>query len=308
MRKIRDIAALMLVCALVVTTAWGAGVIETDREAGLTLTCRQEGRAVTGVTFALYRAADVDPYGAYTLTGDFRDYPVLLDGQTAESWRLLARTLAGYVRRDGLTPQTTGTTDENGRVEFGGLRPGLYLALAEPMTENGEIFTAEPFLAALPELDTASNTWNYQVQAAPKFTVEPVPPEPVDRQVVKIWNDGGSAARPASVIVQLLKNGAVYDTVKLSEENSWRYGWTDLPAMENGQPVDWQVTELTPEGYTVTVSREGETFLVTNTGHGSQNPGEPTLPQTGSLWWPVPLLAACGLICLALGARRRRHD
>ena len=100
MRKIRDIAALMLVCALVVTTAWGAGVIETDREAGLTLTCRQEGRAVTGVTFALYRAADVDPYGAYTLTGDFRDYPVLLDGQTAESWRLLARTLAGYVRRD----------------------------------------------------------------------------------------------------------------------------------------------------------------------------------------------------------------
>ena len=250
----------------------------------------------------------MDPYGAYTLTGDFRDYPVLLDGQTAESWRLLARTLAGYVRRDGLTPQTTGTTDENGRVEFGGLRPGLYLALAEPMTENGEIFTAEPFLAALPELDTASNTWNYQVQAAPKFTVEPVPPEPVDRQVVKIWNDGGSAARPASVIVQLLKNGAVYDTVKLSEENSWRYGWTDLPAMENGQPVDWQVTELTPEGYTVTVSREGETFLVTNTGHGSQNPGEPTLPQTGSLWWPVPLLAACGLICLALGARRRRHD
>lgn len=59
---------------------------------------------------------------------------------------------------------------------------------------------------------------------------------------------------------------------------------------------------------TVTVSREGETFLVTNTGHGPQNPGEPTLPQTGSLWWPVPLLAACGLICLALGARRRRHD
>ena len=88
--------------------------------------------------------------------------------------------------------------------------------------------------------------------------------------------------------LELLKNGAVYDTVKLSEENSWRYGWTDLPAMENGQPVDWQVTELTPEGYTVTVSREGETFLVTNTGHGPQNPGEPTLPQTGSLWWPVP--------------------
>lgn len=308
MRKIRDIAALGLLCVLLVTTAWGAGVIETDREAGLTLICRQEERAVTGVTFSLYRAADVDPYGAYTPAGDFRDYPVLLDGQTAEDWRLLAQTLAGYVRRDGLTPQASGTSDENGQVRFDGLRPGLYLVLAEPVTENGEIFTAEPFLAALPELDADSNTWNYQVQAAPKFTVEPVPPEPVARQVVKIWDDGSSSARPSSVTVQLLKNGAVYDTVTLSEENSWRHSWTDLPAVEDGQPVDWQVTELTPEGYTVTVSREGETFLVTNTGHGPQTPDEPTLPQTGSLWWPVPLLAACGVICLAVGARRRRHD
>ena len=30
------------------------------------------------------------------------------------------------------------------------------------------------------------------------------------------------------------------------------------------------------------------------------------LPQTGQLWWPVPILAAAGLLCLTLGVRMRR--
>ena len=29
------------------------------------------------------------------------------------------------------------------------------------------------------------------------------------------------------------------------------------------------------------------------------------LPQTGQLWWPVPLLAVLGLLCIALGWRKR---
>lgn len=308
MRKIRNIAALLLLGALLVTTAWAAGPIETDRDTSLTLSCRQEEAGIPQVEFSLYRAADVDAYGEYTLAAGFRDYPVRLDGLTAEGWKLLAETLAGYVRRDGLTPEQTGLTGSDGQLTFDGLRPGLYLVLAQPLTRNGEIFTAEPFLAALPALDREANDWSYQVTAAPKFTVEPVPAEPITRQVVKIWNDNGSTARPRSVTVQLLKNGAVYDTVTLSDENSWRHTWADLPAQEDGQPIDWQVTEQAADGYTVTVTREGETFLVTNTARQPQQPSEPTLPQTGSLWWPVPVLAACGLICLAIGVRRRRHD
>lgn len=308
MRKIRNIAALLLLAALLVTTAWAAGPIETDRSSSLTLSCRRDETGISGVEFSLYRAADVDAYGEYTLSDGFRDYPVQLDGLTAEGWKLLAETLAGYVRQDGLTPEQTGLTDPDGQLTFDGLRPGLYLVLAQPMTRGGEIFTAEPFLAALPALDREANTWSYQVTAAPKFTVEPVPVETVDRQVIKIWDDNDSAARPQSVTVQLLKNGAVYDAVTLSAENSWRHTWTDLPLTENGQPIDWQVTEQVPAGYTVTVTREGETYLVTNTARQPQHPSEPTLPQTGSLWWPVPLLAVCGAICLAVGVRRRCHD
>ena len=86
-----------------------------------------------------------------------------------------------------------------------------------------------------------------------------------------------------------------------------------------------------PKGYTVAVTREGDTVVLTNTAKKSGNPdGEvnppskkPTgkttdntvnkttdkttdktsdkLPQTGQLWWPVLVLLFAGAICLLAG-------
>ena len=36
------------------------------------------------------------------------------------------------------------------------------------------------------------------------------------------------------------------------------------------------------------------------------NPEDPRLPQTGMLWWPVPVLAAAGLLLIVMGCIRRR--
>ena len=89
-------------------------------------------------------------------------------------------------------------------------------------------------------------------------------------------------------------------------------------------------------GYTVNVTQEGITFVVTNT-YIPGKPGEPkpgdgdpddgtmiedsdipfsvlgatqqgmqTLPQTGQLWWPIPLLVCCGLFCIVVGVIRHR--
>ena len=35
-------------------------------------------------------------------------------------------------------------------------------------------------------------------------------------------------------------------------------------------------------------------------------PTPPHLPQTGQLWWPVPVLLGCGVVCLLIGGIRRR--
>ena len=82
----------------------------------------------------------------------------------------------------------------------------------------------------------------------------------------------------------------------------------------------WSVSEAeVPNGYTVAVTREGDTVVLTNTAKkpgkldGEVNPpskrttGKTTdktsdkLPQTGQLWWPVLVLLFAGAICLLVG-------
>ena len=96
----------------------------------------------------------------------------------------------------------------------------------------------------------------------------------------------------------------------LNQEINWRYTWDEL---ESGHK--WKLVEKDQlENYKVAVTKEGVTFVVTNTYKDDTpatpgTPGTPTsprLPQTGQLWWPVPLLLACGLLLIVFGLVRRR--
>lgn len=66
------------------------------------------------------------------------------------------------------------------------------------------------------------------------------------------------------------------------------------------------------ENYTVEITQEGKVFVVTNT-YVPEKPTTPSkpdtsLPQTGQLWWPVPVLLAVGLLFVVIGLIRRRDD
>lgn len=101
----------------------------------------------------------------------------------------------------------------------------------------------------------------------------------------------------------MLRGDQIYDTVSLSADNNWRYEWTDLDGS-----YEWTVVEKETEGYTVEVSRESDTYVITNT-YDEPTPTvqeKTTLPQTGQLWWPVPVLTAAGLILIVIGLVRRR--
>ena len=74
-------------------------------------------------------------------------------------------------------------------------------------------------------------------------------------------------------------------------------------------PIVWRVVELTPEGYTVSITQEAGTFLVTNTPKQPSEtppvtppvnpPGQKTLPQTGA---GMTIVGAVGLTAVAAGA------
>ncbi len=291
-------------------------------------------------------------------------------------WATRANTLAGYTVKEGFYDLAAGDgigwSDEidlasaDRMISFGGLTRGLYLVVPEKIYSGSTEYTCSPILICLPNKSTgqgADVAWRpdekivldkvktYSDGGGGSDTKESV-------SVVKKWEDEGQEAdRPASVTVELLRDGKLYDTKKLSKENSWRYTWTGL-----ARGNVWTVNEVTAESvsdkYTVTTDKNSAgnktDYVITNTHttdipeeepplapgpgpEGGDSPGSdvpPTdipdsdvplnpaipdtsapsgdsasrLPQTGQLWWPVPILAVAGILTFSVGWARSRKE
>ena len=300
----------LLLCLVSLATilpmrAEATGLIDAEAPLSLTVTFRSGDTALADLPFSLYQVADMDVYGELTVTEAFSAFRIDIRGENDEAWRNLAATLEGYVAQSDIMPVDVGVTDETGCVTFPSpsvvLPRGLYFVPGFRYLQDGYLYEAESFLVLLPCVDEVSGEWIYDLDVQPKYSQ----PEdlPMVRKVIKVWDDEGSEEkRPAQVVVQLLRDGEVYDTVTLSAENDWRCTWVDLSGHYR-----WTVVEQVPQGYTVEITQEGIAFIVKNTYKGT-TPSTPNLPQTGQLWWPVPVLAAAGLFCLVLGLLRRRGE
>lgn len=323
---------LLGLCLCVLLMAFPAlayGPVQTEKDCSVTLAFGKEG-GFPGVSFRIYRTAEISAEGSFRLTGSFADYPVSLKGLDSSGWRALAQTLEAYTARDHIEPLAQGVTGEDGRVSFYGLPTGLYLVCGDIYKNGSVTCTPQPVLISLPSL--TDGEWNYEAGASVKYDTSTTPggggggggkeEDTVTLRALKVWRDEGyQDQRPEEVTVQLLDDGELYDEVVLNEENNWRHTWEDL---EKG--IRWQlVEEDVPEGYTVSVRKEGITFVAENTRVTELEDGDtplgglPTydtilpgdvplgfLPQTGQLWWPVPILAALGLILFAAGWARER--
>lgn len=318
---------LLMLVAVLPVTGYAIDSIDLERETTLTVWFHDEDKNLPNVSFDLYRVADSGRFAEFTLTGDFVDYPVEINDLDAAGWKAAAQTLAGYVQRDNVAPLDRGVTDQEGRVTFptgeNKLVPGLYLVMSQSKNVGGYRYTQEPQLISMPNRAAEEHQWNYDVLISPKYSEVPEGSPGsryLERKVLKVWEDGEGENRPQSIQVQLLESGKVAETVTLSAENNWRYRWDKLAANE-----DWRVVEKeTPEGYKVTVTQEGITFVMTNTWDEPEKPPEPGepeepgieipeepvpkgpgLPQTGQLWWPVPLLALAGMALFLVGWMRK---
>ncbi|WP_347835267.1 Cna B-type domain-containing protein [Gracilibacillus sp. JCM 18860] len=70
----------------------------------------------------------------------------------------------------------------------------------------------------------------------------------------KTWKDDNAEDRPTSITVELLQNGEVIDTKEVTEEDEWKYSFTDLAKYdENGVAYEYTVQEQPVEGYQATV-------------------------------------------------------
>ncbi len=76
--------------------------------------------------------------------------------------------------------------------------------------------------------------------------------EEVDVVGIKTWEDADNqdGERPDSITVNLLANGEQVDSIEVTEEDDWKYSFTDLPKHEYLEEIVYTVTENTVEGYT----------------------------------------------------------
>ena len=300
---------------------------ESTQKGSISIVC-----PVEGMELSLYRVAEYDESGSFTLTERFRKYPVSLEQKSQEGWQGAADALADYIRRDGITADAVFVSGSDRTVCFTDLNRGLYLVLGQTteLQEEGktQIYEPQTALIALPEdsKETSEGTDPYQVTAVLKFEKNDKPgkPEETKIHVLKVWKQDQEKERPDSIVVELLQtdvegNTTIVDRQTLTKENQWSYTWKNLSTL-----MRWSVSEAeVPNGYSVAVTREGNTVVLTNTAKkpeksdGEVNPPskKPTdkttnkttdkisdkLPQTGQLWWPVIVLLFAGAICLLVG-------
>lgn len=264
------ILCVLIVLALLPSQVFAAGAIDLTQDVTLSITYQDASASLMGAEFSIYRVADVDPYefASFTLTGGFEESQVTVNNLDSSGWRNAASLLTSFVQLNEIPALDSGATDADGILTFPcdeevSMKPGLYLVIGQKHTQDGSLYTAEPFLISLPALNQVENEWEYHATATPKITAKPIDPVmTVERKVIKVWEDEGFAHnRPEQVTAVLLCDGVAFDTVTLNEGNEWTHRWEGLDGS-----CTWTIAEQdVAAGYTVSIRQEGITFVITNT-------------------------------------------
>ena len=312
-RRVAVIVFLLYLCvswlpsyAQAASTADAREPISPDKDCSLTIAYRYDGKNFSNHPVKLYKIADVSADFQYRLTAPFDNSGLILNGvQSVGEWNVIRATLETHILAYGVDADLTGATDQDGQVCFNALKPGLYLAITEQVTQNDWVYAFDSALVALPGL-SADGLWQYEVAVTLKSKA--IPPaetdEEIEFKVLKLWKgDNGRSDRPQSIEVEIFRDGASYQTVILSEENHWTFSWK---AKDDG--ATWKVVERNvPIGYTMTVEERETSFVLTNT----RPSDKPDIPQTGDttnimLYFVLMNVSGIMLIILGVAGKRKR--
>lgn len=265
----------------------------------------------------------------------------------ASNWRIAATTLNGYVAHKGIAPDYAAETDNNGIVVFSDLPCGLYLVKGMPVLSGSEYVIPTPFIVSLPSgndtewiYDVSINgkytthpesedvhvevlkVWRdeHKYQRPLEITVHLYNgTEFCDSVVLNKDNNWSFSWKnlpmgdwsvyeqniPAGYLVSIEQQIYRYVVANFSppHENP-STGTTEPPPDETTTRQDETTTEQdeTTTGQDETTTSPDETT--------TEPPPErpPELPNTGQLWWPVPVLSLAGLMFVLVGFIGRKSE
>ena len=295
---------LLLSCALVLTTtlayaAQPAPLWSRSGSCGINVRMLYDGKPLAGGSLTLYQVGYVNGQSMeFTLTSDFAGSNEELGGFATDYKSSLARNLWMYAKNHNIQ----GTTKEigaTGEVKFEGLDFGLYLVTQDSHANGYDAI--DPFLVSLP-MYTEEEGYDYYIDAEPKVD-KPNPPSPGG-------NPGGGEENPPSEPSSSSQPESSEPTSSQPESyepTSSEPTYTQPESSQHGsQPAGGSTPGgTTPGGNTPGGNTPGGNTPGGNTPGGGTTPGggssTPTLPQTGQLNWPIPVLVVAGLSLILVG-------
>jgi hypothetical protein len=170
------------VFAMAATSAYGASAIDLNAKATITLKQQMDSSELSAKTYEIpvYKVADVDVTGKYTLTKDFHtDALAGIESVTSETasseWDAFAQAakeaVAAAAKTSAIEPAITLTVSE-GTASANDIAVGLYLADVPTITTDDYEYVASPLLIAVPGNNytaTGNDDWSYDVSNELKF-------------------------------------------------------------------------------------------------------------------------------------------
>ena len=272
--------------------------IDENKDTSLTIELVDvEGNKLSNATFSVYKVASMNDTGIFTTEEKFIGSQVSYEYETQEEWDEVLKELLAYIEDNNISYDYTLTTNSNGIATKNNIEKGLYLIYFDSYIVGARTYNPQSILISIPNM-TIQNEWEYEVKTYPKCAYDIDLNKIADKKVIKVWNDKGKEKyRPQYITVQLYKDSELYDEVKLDSSNGWSYQWNNLD-----NTYKWEVKEIgVSNKYSVDINYENNIFTITNT-------YDDKLPNTGLLWWPVPILFGTGLILLVIGIIIKRKQ
>lgn len=241
---------------------------------------------VSNMQVSLYRVADEN----YNLTGKFSGYSVDLKQDVQGA----ANALENRILMDGIEADASNSSDSSYKASFSGLESGIYLVVGKEVFQDGVFYMPQVSLVSL----SGDLSVDLKVETSDK---------PSRIHVLKVWKKDNKKSRPKSIEVCLLRSdGIVVDKVILNSDNQWSTTWEHLSTSYTYRVMETSV----PSGYKESCSREKDTIVLTNTGNFTDKieKKDEVLPNSGQLWWPVPVLLFVGLVLFGLGRHLKNEE
>ncbi len=191
---------------------------------------------------------------------------------------------AGIISADiGNEQEKVETTEVRGKKIWSdgnnrdGKRPSDITLKLYEQVESGEKTEVKD---AVPTWDKSGNEWSYSYSNLPKYkegklitySVEEVnvpedyessqdgnniinthTPENISIKGYKYWNDkGNEISRPKEINIRLLANGKEVASKIVTKADDWKWKFENQPKYENGQEIEYTITEDKVDGYITT--------------------------------------------------------